>query len=172
MASMPRTMRQDSPGSHRVELSRSASGPEQQGFSFAEKAQVDATKRELLAMFVEAVKLVKERGGVSWLTSKLDCAPSYESKINGAINGEQDRKVQLDWFAPLLDDPNAADFIAAWICQRTKHEPPVKKRVIEDSAIETAAREVIAEMKDHDQRDLMRARIAKKVGCRPEDVKL
>jgi hypothetical protein len=157
-------------GSHRESATHVTPGASQTAFSFDEKARMEATQVTLRQLFG---KLVREAGGVDWLCAALDKEPSYASKISEALNGVKDRKVQIDWLAPLLDDEDAAETLLSWLSERCGYEPPVRRRVEPPvDEINRAAREVIAEIKDEEQRELMRARIAKRLGVRPDEVRL
>jgi hypothetical protein len=94
-----------------------------------------------------------------------------QTEMREAINGAESRKVQLEWLAPLLDDPDAAEMIVGWVNARCGYEPPVRSREVSQEQIDKAAREVLAELKDDEQRELMRARIAKRLGVRPDKVR-
>lgn len=157
-------------GSNWEAASRPNPGASQTAFSFDEKARMEATQVALREIFARATR---EAGGVDWLCTALDREPSYVSKIVEALNGVKDRKVQLEWLAPLLDDENAQELLLAWMCERCGFEPPVRRRVeppVEE--INRVAREVIAEIKDEEQRELMRARMARRLGVRPDEVRL
>jgi hypothetical protein len=117
--------------------------------------------------------MVRVAGGAEWLTAALNREPSYVARVSDAMNERDQRPAQLPWLAPLIDDAAAADLFISWLCEHCGYEPPVKvKREISDTDLNEAAREVISEMKDDEQRDLMRARIAKRLGVRVEDVRL
>lgn len=168
-SSMGQVLPVGQPGSHREEASRSVPWGSQVPFSFDARTRLSQTHAELRQMFAEAVR---RAGGVAALVHALDRRPSYDSKVVEAMNGSGERSIQLDWLAPLLDDPNAAEVIAEYVNRRCGFEPPVRRRQLSQEEIDRAAREVAAEMKDEDMREAFRTRMAKKLGVRPEDVAL
>lgn len=166
---MGTTLPKMAPGETGGLTTRCAPGPKQMGFSFEQQRRLEGNQDFLNELFRDALKAA---GTVEWLTRALNRKPSYESKINDAIAGRDDRNVQFEWLAPLLDDPDAADVIVTRFNERCGYMPPVRRKVAERSELGEAALEVMAEIKDEEQRELFKRRIAKKVGVRADDVKL
>lgn len=160
-------MSNEAPGCHRGENLRSTSSAEQAPLPFNARAQLEADQAEMRQLFAE---MVRDFGGVPALTKDLGRDESYEKKISGAINDEKDRKVQFEWIAALLDDPAIVQFVE-WLNRRTKHEPPVKQRLVSQEQINESAARFLAAMGaavvETAKRD-----IAKDLGVRAEDVKL
>ena len=169
-SSSSKTMPSRALGAHRVPSTLLNTGAPQTTFSFDAVVKLSGDQVALRAVFGA---MVRASGGADWLATALDKEPSYANRINEAINGVQDRKIQFEWFAPLLDDEAAMEILLCWLSERAHYEPPVRqKRDVPVEDINTAAREVIAEIKDEETRDLMKKRIAKKLGVRVEDVRL
>lgn len=129
--------------------------------------QLVSDERELEALFAAMVRVA---GGVDWLVSAMDKAPSYASKISEGMYGRNGKQVQLRWLAPLLGDPAAVDLLMGWLSERLGYQPPVRERTVSPEEIARAAVEVIGEMGA--LRDPVREAIAKRLGVRVEDVKL
>lgn len=66
-----------------------------------------------------------DAGGLQWLAAHLDVQPSIVSR---AFNGIDGYEVNLRHLAALLDEPSFALLFVKWLCLRTGHEPPVKRR--------------------------------------------
>lgn len=166
----PRNMPKNALGGHRVSSTHVALSADQTAFSFDAAVKRAGDQSELRSLFGA---MVRAAGDADWLATALDQKPSYANRINEAIRGDEDRKIQLEWLAPLLDDQSAAEMLLTWLSNRCGYEPPVRaKRDVPIEDINAAAREVLAEIKDEEQRDLMKKRIAKKLGVRVEDVRL
>jgi hypothetical protein len=163
------TISKTAPGAERVLSTQHAPGSKQMGFSVVENQQLIADQEFLNDLFQEALKAA---GTTEWLTRALNRKPSYETKINDGIAGRDDRSVQLPWLAPLLRDADSAYALIAGLCDRCGFMPPVLAKVAERAELGEAALEVIAEMKDEEQREVFKKRVAKKCGIRAEDVKL
>lgn len=162
-----------------------------------EKARVN----ELTSGFYDAFRrALSASGGADALRARLDERESFKSDISKALNRIQDgtgqRKVPLEWLAGVAVDPEGAlqlitqmvallgPAIATSVSAETivflveqvnalfGFEPPIAKRSYTPEQLNAASREVIAEMRDDEQRELMQRRIARKLGCRVEDVKL
>jgi hypothetical protein len=161
-------------GSHWEPPSQSSPGALQTAFNWDAKARLEAAQTSLRDAFTRAVRAAGNGGGtVDWLATALNRQPEYASKISEAVRGQGDRKVQLEWIAPLLFDVDSAEELLGALCELAGFEPPIRKRPeppVEE--VNRAAREVLAEMKDEDQRAVFRTRMAKKLGIRPEDVRL
>lgn len=157
------------PGGERLPSTRRAPGAERQPFSEEDKRRLEAAQGFLTELFRDSVKAVST---TEWLTRSLNREPSYENKINDAIAGRDQRPVQLPWLAPLLDEPEAMQLLLERLSDRAGFMPPVRKKVAERAELAEAALEVIAEMRDEEQREVFLRRVAKKVGVRAEDVKL
>lgn len=156
--------------SHRQGAGQPDASAPQKSFRWDAVDRVTDTQEQLRQLFCE---LVRVGGGAEALVAALNREPSYVARISDAMQGREQRSVQLAWLAPLLDDEDASERLLTWLSARCGYEPPVRARrdvPIED--INAAAREVLAEIKDEEQRDLMKKRIAKKLGVRVEDVRL
>ncbi len=141
----------------------------QAAFDFDARERLWSDQRSLYALFGAMVRVA---GGVDWLTAALDKNPFYSSKISEGMNSRNGKHVQLDWLAPLLSDPRATDLLLGWLCERCGYEPPVtQRRKVTDEDYARAAREVLSEIKDDEERGIFRRRMAKKLGLRIEDVK-
>jgi hypothetical protein len=169
-----RSVPSDQVGSHWEPPSRSTPGALQTSFNWDAKARLESAQAALREAFVRAVRAAGDGGGtVDWLTTALNRSPEYASKISEAVRGHGERKVQLEWIVPLLFDVDSAEELLGVMCELAGFEPPVRKRPeppVED--VNRAAREVLSELKDDEQRELMRARIAKRLGVKPADVRL
>lgn len=140
---------------------------EQTAFSWDRQARLEADQVQLRALFAA---MVRTAGGVDWLAKALNEKPGYASKITDAINGAKKRRIQLNWFPPLLEDPRAAEILLGWLSERCHYSPPVRARQVTSEEEAAAAREVIAEL-EPELSELMRRRVAKKLGVRFEDLK-
>lgn len=167
LRSMPTRPSYDTPGSDREPTSLAGAG-DSVSRAEAQRARIDRRQRELRALFA---RMVQKAGGADWLTAMLDQRPSYMSKIVEALHGSDDRKVQLDWLAPLLEDAAAAELLLTALSDWCGFESPVRRRVVSREQLAAAAAEVVAETSGA-MKDAMREAIAKKLGVRPEDVKL
>jgi hypothetical protein len=137
-------------------------------FSWDAKARVQETQTELRQL---AAAAVRHAGGAAWLAAALDREPSYETKINDALAARDERRIQLDWLAPLLDDLIASEMIVSWLCARCGFEPPVRKRTTTPEQEGQAARAVFARLPESIKSGL-RAEMARELGVRVEDLKL
>ena len=70
--------------------------------------------------------ILSEAGGVNWLAAELDVASSMVSR---AFSGSDGYEVSLRHIAALINEPTFAALFVRWLCLRTGHEPPVKRRV-------------------------------------------
>jgi len=165
---MSKALPKTQPGALRLEATQSGPGSKQMGFSWEANQRVIAAQDFLTDLFRSALKAA---GTTEWLTKALNRAPSYETKINDAIAGRDERSVQLPWLAPLLDDANAAYALIAGLCERCGYLPPERKKEVKPEALGVAALEVLGDL-DEEMREVMKKRVAKKLGVRVEDVKL
>lgn len=156
------------PGTHWGKGQRQLPTAEQTAFSFDAQARLESDQTQLRALFCAAVRTY---GGVDALTAALNREPSYAKKIADACNGYGDRKVQLDWFAPLLTDPACFDLFMGWLCERGGYAAPVRDRKVTREQIAAEATAVVAEM-DAIVKDGVRKEVARRLGVRVEDVKL
>jgi hypothetical protein len=140
----------------------------QTAFRFDAKERTMGDTTQLYALFGA---MVRAAGGLDALVAALDREPSYHSKISEAMNRRDGRHVHLDWLAPLLADEDAATLLMDWLSDRLGYEPPVRKRAVSEEEEMRAAREVIREMPEP-LKDAYRREMAKKLGIRPEDLKL
>jgi hypothetical protein len=159
-------MPEGSLGGHRVSHTHDTPRAEQTAFNWAQKKQLEGDQVALRALFGAAVRAA---GGIDWLTAALDKQPSYATKIGEAINGYADRKVQLDWFAPLLEDPRAAELILGWLSERCKFEPPIRSRVVDEAEDAKISREILESLPEP-QRTAFRQERARRLGVRVEDL--
>lgn len=165
---MPRLMPEDVLGSHWGDVRQSSSSEEQQELSFNARAQLEADQTAMRQLFAEMVRLA---GGSAALTKALGREDTYDKKICAAINNESDRKVQLDWLAPLLGDPGAAELLLTWLSKRCRFAPPVRMRELTTEQTRETVTEVVAEM-DPIVKEGIRREVARRRGVRVEDVKL
>lgn len=77
-----------------------------------------------------------ESGGLQWLSVALDVAPSL---ISRAFNGVDGYEINVRHISALLDEPSFAALFVRWLCLRTGHEPPVKRRPDRSAAEKLAA---------------------------------
>lgn len=120
---MARAVPKVSPANERQKICGSFAGdevrqPPRQGNLFVRRDDDVAEMRSLLK------KLMSEEWGVEAFAAELD---TTASAISRAFNGKDQYEVNLTHFAPLLDHPKFAVFVT-WLCLRTGHEPPKKKK--------------------------------------------
>jgi len=121
-------------------------------------------------LYMLAAKLVQLAGGSEWLAAAMDREPSYSSKIREALSGTGERKFHLEMLAPLLRDPDAADFLMTALSEWLEFEPPVRvKRDVTPEAYAQAVKETMAEM-DPEYAAIQKRKIAKRLGVRVEDL--
>jgi hypothetical protein len=94
-------------------------------FLWNAEAQRHADVAALRALFRAALQ---KAGDEVWLASALQKPLAYASKISEAVNAIGDRKIQLEWLAPMLQDPRAQDLIVAWVCDRCGFEQPERRK--------------------------------------------
>jgi len=160
-------MPENEPGQHRDELSPKR--PARQ----LELPATDATqyRNDVRWLYVVAGEMVRIAGGTDWLAHAMDREPSYGSKIREALAGTGERKFHLEMLAPLLRDTEAAEHLLSRLSELLDFEPPVRvKRETTPEQEAKAHREAIDEL-DPDMRDLMRRKVARKLGVRVEDLK-
>jgi hypothetical protein len=71
-------------------------------------------------------RVMTEMGGVLLFAERVDL-PS--STVSRAFNGIDSNEVNLRHITAMLDDAAFATVFVRWLCLRTGHEPPVKRRV-------------------------------------------
>lgn len=140
----------------------------QTAFSFDALQRLQGDQLQLRALFGA---MLRKAGGADWLAEALNREPSYASKIFDAANGVKNRKVQLDWFAPMLDDPGAAELLLSFLSERCGFQPPVRLRTVTKEQIHEAAAAVLSDM-DPIVKKGVRQEIARRLGVRIEDIKL
>lgn len=113
-------------------------------------------------------KAVMAFGGADALRLALGRPEHYLSHISEALSGQ--KPIQEGWRAPLLKDPRAAVILLEHDSQVAGAEPPVFTREVDDAEVARAAVEVLAE--SGQLRETFRAQIAKRLGVRPDQVKL
>lgn len=155
-------------GGHWVEPTHPHPTTSQTAFSWDRLEKLKADQNQLRALFNAMVRVA---GGFDWLAAALNRAPTYENKIRDAANGEGAHKVQLDWFAPLLEDTKAVEILMGWLSERLNYAPPVKLRTVTREEVAEATAQVVAEMGDT-VREAVRAAVAKQLGVRVDEVKL
>lgn len=168
---MPPFLREQAPGCHWGASVHAASGDDplvQRHLPFTQRAQLEADQVSLRQLFAEAVRV---GGGAEWLCSALGREETYSKKISGAINNERDRKVQLEWLAPLLEDPAVAEMLLGWLSERCGFAPPVRKRALTKEEVSASVAEVVGDM-DGITKDAIRREVARRRGVRVDDVKL
>lgn len=150
--------------SHRLVDSQSpASAQLQLVYDLEAKAKGD--EQQLAAMFAAAVRAF---GGPDALRAALGEKDTYLTRVVDGMNGA--RPWQGRWLGPLLEDPRSAMIVLGYLSERAGFEPPVCHREVSEEETAKAALDVIAE--SGQLRETFRALIAKRLGVRPEQVKL
>ena len=147
----------------------------QVGNAWEEKAQANATEQQafvwdhkqtvfddISGLYAMARAAITAAGGLDWLASALDREPSYSSKISEALNRRDERRVHLDWLAPLLSDAKAMELILGWLCERGGFEPPKRKRVATRDELYGALLEAVEE--SGPAGEALKERAAKRLG--------
>lgn len=160
---MARSLPAAQPGSHREAATHAL--PSDLGPLFANpRAAVDADEAASVQIFRAALNAY---GGADALCAALLERDSYVSKISEAISGT--KPVQLRWLWAMLRDPRAAAIIAPAVCAAAGYSPPVRERAVSEEEVRTALAE---EVQESGLLDLLRGRLAARLGVRPEDVRL
>ncbi len=81
---------------------------------------------DLTTMRTMLKRVMVEMGGGQAFAERLDL-PS--STISRAFNGDSGNEVNLRHITAMLENPMFATLFVRWLCLRTGHEPPVKRRV-------------------------------------------
>lgn len=161
-------MLEEALGGHWVEHTQSPAV--QTSFSFDRLKKLQNDQLELRAVFRATLYIAFPDKPCEHLAEALNMKPSYCEKIRGAINGEDDRKVQWEWFAPLLENAKAAAFFAAWFNDRLGFQPPirVKREVAAEDEVK-ARRKAFAKL-PLELREVYERQIAEELGVDVEDL--
>lgn len=146
----------------------------QQSFGWLARERVKATTTKFYALMGAMFRkwAEKKKDPLEAFAGELDKKPSYASKISEAFNRRDNRHVPIDFAPPLLlGDERAASIWMEFWSEELGYEPPVKKRVVTKEADDAATHDVLNELPEPLQ-EMIRREKAKKLGVRPDEVKL
>jgi hypothetical protein len=162
---MSSNMRSRAPGSHRVAGSQALPGP-QLPIRFDPAATVENDDREAREVWRAAVGAF---GGSDALRAQRLAPPAYLSKINESLSDDE-RPAQWRWLWTLLADSKAAAVLVPAINARAGYAPPVRTRAVSEEEIRAALAEEVAGLDG--LREMLRDRVAQRLGVDPADVAL
>lgn len=112
-------------------------------------------------------------GGQGKVALRMNKPLTYGNKIGEALSRDGDLRVQVDHIMAIARIPEAIAPFLALLSEVSTHEPPVRSREFDDEDVKKAKAEVLDEMaEDEDFAEIVRRKVARKLGVKPERVKL